>query len=1118
MSLPRKSVRQVLLALFAAGAPVLAFTLILLVCEQPGCAQVLFGSFVGNVTDATGAGVPGATVKITETSTGESRTAQTNEEGVYNLTTVTAGTYQIEITKTGFRSFVTSNILLNQNNVVRVDAQLQLGSQSERIEVTSDADVLQTDRADVHAEVGTQALESLPQPTRTYEGLVQLVPGSTPPAGQLGGGTNNPSKSMEFAFNGTGISGAAVRIEGVSAMNPWQQYQTTFVPSIEAIQNVNIATNATDAEQGLAGGASVNVMLKSGSNETHGAAYGYNIDSYFQANNFFSNASGVSKPGHLVDNNDGGFIGGHIIKNKLFYFGSYEGDYLRQANSGLLSIPAPTQLSGNESGSANPIYNPASGNPNGTGRTPFPGNIIPASMINPIIAKVVALIPPTNLPGSLNNLYENEPSTYNLHKIDTKFDYTPTDKLRVSFRYGDQPYNAVFAPIYGPILGGSHPFTACGACNYQQHGATLALSGSATYVFSPSFVVDATFGATQAHQYLLPTESNVKYGLDVLGIPGTNTGNLPWAGGVPKFTMSNYVVMGDSYSALEYKDPILEYVANATKIKASHTIRFGFDISRQHENHIETAPTNFTFTGGVTSLNGGPSANQYNQIADFLLGLPQTETNSLQIQQPFLTLRTWEFALYARDQWQVNRKLTVNYGLRWEHYPVPTEANKGINFYNPQSDIVQECGVGGFPTGCGIKISNLLFAPSIGIAYRPFENLVVRAGFALSPVQNNMASDGLMGYPDEVNVTYAGANSYTAAGNISNGIPAIVAPSLTNGATKAPPGTGNLFTDPPVFKRGYAESFNFTLEKEFRGGWTLQTGYVGTHVVHQYTEYNLNYGQLGGGNASEPLYPYGITGSATISDPLGSDIYESLQTTVSKRFAHGLTTRLAYTYSHDIAMNTSILIPQYRNYDRYTSTLDRPNALVWATTYELPFGKGKQFLQQGILAQIAGGWTLGGVFTHYSGIPFSITSSSTSCNCPGNTQTANQVLPNVSIVGSGLGGQPYFNPLAFTPVTTAAFGNAGFDTLRGPDSTNLDLNIFRDFRITERVKAEIRAEAFNISNTPHFSNPASNVSNLQLNPDGSVKNLNGYDTITSVSPLGRLIDPRYFRFGLRIIF
>jgi TonB dependent receptor len=936
---------------------------------------------------------------------------QTNDAGVYNLTTVTAGTYKIEIIKEGFRSFVTPDVVLNQNNVVRVDAQLQVGAQSERVEVTSSADVLQTDRADVHAEVGTQALENLPQPTRAYEGLMQLVPGATPPSGQLAGGTNNPSKSMEFAFNGTSISGAAVRIEGVSAMNPWQQYQTTFVPSIEAIQNVNVATNATDAEQGLAGGASVNVMLKSGSNQTHGAAYGYNVDSFFHANNFFSNASGISKPAHLVDNDAGGFIGGHIIKNKLFYFGSYEGDFLRQSNSGILSIPAPTQLSGNESASGTPIYDPSTG----TGRTPFPGNIIPAAEINPIIAKVVALIPPTNLPGCLNNLYENEPSSYNLHKIDTKFDYTPTNKLRISFRYGDQPYNAYFAPVYGPILGGSHSFTACGACNYQQHGSTLAISSSASYVFSPTFVVDATFGVTQAHQYLLPTESTEKYGLDDLGIPGTNTGNLPWAGGVPKFTMSNYVVMGDSYTALEYKDPIFEYMANATKIKGSHTLRFGFDISRQHENHIETAPTNFTFTGGVTSLNGGPSANQYNQIADFLLGLPQSVTNSLQIQQPLLTLRTWEFGLYARDQWQVNRKLTVNYGVRWEHYPVPTQESKGINFYNPATDIVQECGVGGVSSNCGIKVSNLLFAPSFGLAYRVTESLVIRAGFSLSPVQNNMSSDGLMGYPDEVNVSYSGANSYAAFSNISNGIPAIVPPILTNGATLAPAGTGNLFTDPPNFKRGYAESFNVTIQKEFKGGWTVQSGYVGTHVVHQYTEYNLNYGQLGGGTASEPLYKYGITGSATISDPLGSDVYHSWQTTLAKRFSHGLTTRLAYTYSHDISMNTSILIPQYRNYDRYTSTLDRPSALVWAASYDLPFGKGQQFLQQGVMAQVAGGWKLGGIFTHYSGIPFSITSSATSCNCPGNTQTANQILPGVSVVGSGLGGQPYFKSAGFRP-------------------------------------------------------------------------------------------------------
>jgi Carboxypeptidase regulatory-like domain/TonB dependent receptor len=1096
-----------------------AVTILSLFCNRTATAQVLFGSIVGNVTDASGAGVPGATVEITETSTNETRTVQTNEGGVYTITTVTAGTYQMGITKVGFRRFVASRILLNQNNVVRVDAKLELGAQSERVEVTTDAAALETDRADVHAEISTQQLENLPQATRAYAGLVQLVPGAALAAGQLQGGTNNPSKGLQFAFNGTTTSGAQVRIEGISATNLWQQYQTTFQPSVEAIQNVNIATNATDAEQGLAGGASVNVMLKSGANQTHGTAYAYNTDSYFQANNFFSNASGIPKAAHLVDNNDGGFVGGHVIRNKLFYFGSYEGDYLRQANSGLLSFPAPTQLAGNFSASANPIYDPSTGNANGTGRTPFPGNIIPSSRINPVMSKIIALIPPTNLPGSINNIYVNEPTFYNLHKIDTKFDYTPKDKLHISGRFGYQPYNASFAPVYGPILGGSHPFTACGACNYLQHGATLAVSGSVTYIVSPTFVVDGTFGVTWAKQFLLPTQSDTKYALDVLGIPGTNQGNLPWAGGLPQFQMSNFTTMGGSYPPLEYTDPIFEYLANATKTQGNHTIRFGMDISRQHINHIEVNNTVFTFTGSATTLNGGPGANQYNQVADFILGLPASETGSTQIEQPFYTLRTWNFAVYARDQWQVNRKLTVNYGLRWEKYPLPVQTSKGINNYSPTTNTVQQCGVGGTPEDCGISDSNLLFAPSIGIAYRLTDTLVARTGFSLSPQQNNaVAQSGVFSFPDQLNASFSGPNSYTPVGSISNGIPILTVPPITNGQLTPPAGTGNLFVEPKNFVRGYVESYNVALQKEFKGGWTAQAGWVGTHLVHGITMYNLNYGQVGGGTASEPQAKYGITGTVTFVGPIGSDVYQSLQVRLAKHFSNGFQSQIAYTYSHDIGYTPSILIPQYRNYNYYTTALDRPNAFVWSASYELPFGRGKKYLQSGIAAQIAGGWTINGLFTHYSGIPFSITSSSASCNCPGNTQTANQILPNVSYVGSGLNGQPYFNPLAFAPVTSVGFGNAGFNTLRGPDSTNLDLNLFRDFRVTERITIQIRADSFNISNTPHFSNPASNVSNLQLNPDGSVKNLNGYDTITSVNPLGRLIDPRYFRFGLRVSF
>ncbi len=1097
----------------------LALALSMACLVSPAPAQVLFGSMVGNVTDSSGSGVPGAAVKVTELQTNESRMAVTNESGTYTVSTVPAGTYQVEVTKAGFRAFLTSNILVNQNNVVRVDAQLQVGAQSEKIEVTAEAAMLQTDRADIHAEVATQVLENLPQPTRTYEGLLNLVPGAVIAAGQLGGGTNNPSKSFQFTFNGTGTSGAQVRIEGVSANNPWQYYNTSYVPSIEAVQNVNVATNSNDSEQALAGGAAVNVMLKSGTNETHGALYAYNINSKFEANSFFATAGSKVPP--LNDNNDGGNLGGHVIKNKLFYFGSYEGDYSHGSNSGVLSFPPQGILTtGNFSGSPTPIYDPNTGAANGTGKTPFPGNQIPLSQVNPIIAKIIPLIPNAPVvPGLVNNTYMTLPAIYNLHKIDTKVDFVPSSKLHISARYGDQPYYSLFGPDYGPILGGASSFSAaCGACNYLQHGATYTYSATATYVASPSFVIDTTFGSVHPHQLLYPTETNVAYGSQVLGIPGTNTGPLPWAGGVPNFPITGFNTMGYSYPALNYIQPSYEYNANASKIKGSHTIRFGVDMFKIDMDHIEISPTAFTFSGGATALNGGAAINNYNSLADFMLGLPTSESNYTQVAQPYLTMRTWDFALYARDQWQVSKKFTINYGVRWEYYPVPKQANKGINLYNPSTDIIEECGVGGISSTCGITVSRRLFVPSFGIAYRAFKDFVIRAGFSLSPFQNEMAQPGMKSFPEEVGAIFNGPNSYTAVNSVSQGVPIVTAPAPVNGRIMVPAGTGSLFTVPQNFIRGYTESFNFTVQKEFTGGWTLQGGWVGTHGLKEYTSANINYGQLGGGAASQPLDQYGITASTSQVQPFGSDIYDSLQVQVRKRLSSGLMTQFAYTYSKDITDSLSINIPQYRSYDRQIASLDRTQALVWSTSYELPFGRSKPMLQHGVLSQVVGGWTLNGLFTHYSGVPYTISTSSGSCNCPGNSTPANQILGSASQIGNGLGGNAYFNPLAFASVTTAAFGNAGFNRMRGPGPTNLDMNIFRDFRITERVHVQARAESFNLANHPHLGNPGANVSNMSLNPDGTIKSLGGFSQITSTTPLGRLIDPRYFRFGLRLQF
>lgn len=1092
---------------------------IFLASNQNVRAQVLFGSVVGNVVDASGSVVPGAAVKITETGTNDVFNTQTNDSGTYSASTLPAGTYSVEITKPGFRTFLTSNIVVNQNNVVRVDAALQVGAQVEKVEVTAEAAALQTDRADIHSEVSTQQLENLPQPNRTWENLVELTPGATPPNGQLQGGTNNPSKSMQFSFNGAATNASTVRIEGVSARNPWVTQYTTFVPSVEAIQDVNIVTNAADAEQGFASGASVNLRLKSGTNAFHGAAYEYNVGAYSEANNFF--APYGSKPPHLVDNNPGVFAGGRIIPNKLFYFGSYEGDYNDSAVSGILSLPTASELSGNESASPNPIYDPTTGDKNtGKGRTPFAGNIVPSTMFDPVVAKLLPHFPAVTYPNlPVSNDFVNQAQVYNLHKIDTKFDYVATQKLRFSGRYGYQPYYNVQQPIYGSYLGGSGGFPSAGAGNYLQHGATLAVSGSGTYIVSPTFVIDATFGITQAHQLLFPTGANERLGQE-LGIPGANTGPLPWAGGLPNFAIANFVTLGYSYPALEYKDPIFEYQANGTKTAGTHTIRFGGDIIREHQNHIEVRPTVFTFSGNATALNGGPSPNAYNSIADFLLGDSTTLGNYVQFVYP-LTLRTWNIAFYIHDQWQVNRKLTLNYGVRWEHYPVPTEANRGINFYDPNTDIIEECGVAGVSGNCGIRVSNKLFAPSIGLAYRIGENFVIRAGYSLSPQPDTMGKQGIQSYPDEAQSTVNGATSYAVAGTPSTtGAPVIPQATLVNGTTLVPANTGNLFTNPANFIRGYIQSYNFTLEKEFKGGFMTQVGYVGSHGVHLFTNENFNYGQLGGGAASQLLYKYGITASATEYLPVLSDKYNSLQATLRKVLSNGLSFQTAFTYQHDIGIQTlSILIPQAFSRNDYTTNLDRTFNLSVAGAYELPFGKSKKFLQSGPLSYIVGGWNLNGVFTHFSGAPFTVSTSSASCNCPGNSQTANQILPSVGIIGNGLNGQPYFNPLAYGPVTTAAFGTSGFNQLRGPSASNIDFSVFRSFPITERVKIQLRVEALNLTNTPHFANPSGlTVSNATFNSNGTIKALNGYDQITATAQLSRLVDPRYLRLGVRITF
>lgn len=1080
-------------------------------------AQVLYGSIVGHVTDATGAAVPGAAVEVSQIATNEKRKATTNDDGIYTLSTVAAGVYRVSIVKDGFRDFTTQDVDLRPNIIIRVDAQLTLGARSDRVEVSAQPAMLQTDQADVHVDVTSRDFTNLPQPTRTYEGLLGNITGVDPPTASSGG-TNNPVRSMSLEANGTSLSGTDVRIEGVSAVNPWVQFYSTAVPSIEAIETVNMVTSASQADQTLVGGAAINLQMRSGTNAFHGSLYEYHEDNVLKARPFFL-PPGQSKPKD-IDNNPGATLGGPIIRNRLFFFASYEGDFTRSVAGQFGTVPTAAMLNGDFSNTGTTIYNPSTGNPDGTGKMPFSGDQIPRSLLSPISEKLAALVPAANtnqFGPNTNNFYGNLPTSYNLHKVDAKVDLDATSRLRITGRIDDDPYLETQVPIFGSTLGTSG---GAGYATANQHGNIFAFTGSASFVKSPAFVISGSLGLTRALQYLIPIDDTVKYGANILGIPGVNLGQLPAGGGLPQFNINGYTGYGYSYPYLKYLDPVFQYAANAALIKGSHSVQFGMNISQQHMNHTEVTPDQFAFAGGVTALNGGPQINQFNGYADFLLGLPSSWSNAF---QPFgvSRLRSWEIALYLQDTWQVSKKLTVNYGVSWEYFPVPTHGSYGLELYNPATNIYEICGYGGIPKDCGIKVAKDLFGPKLGLAYRPSETWVIRAGYALSPEQINMARDGIYNYPETLGYSASQINPFVPVGLLSAGIPVIAPPNLSSGILPIQPGI-YVQTDPLKFHRGFIQSYNFTIQKNL-GQWLLQAGYVGTLSLHQHTRYDINYGQVGGGVPSQPLYPIdGLTNAIYEILPYENSRYNSLQIQAQRRFANGFQLNAGYTFSKWMGnccdtygdAEPEIPIPRYSKLNYALEPGDLTHIFHVTGIAELPFGQGKHFAQKGLAAALLGGWQTSAVLAIFSGSPFSVTADGTSLNAPGSTQRADQVLPNVGYTGNP---NEWFNPLAFAPVTTARFGTAGFDDLRGPGTTNLDASIFRTIRLQERWSLQLRAESFNVANTPHFSNPGANVSSMQVNPNGTL-NLNGFTQITSVNPEGRLVDERYFRLGLKIMF
>ncbi len=1112
-------------------------TVVVLLASQRVEAQVLYGSIVGNVTDPSDAPVPAATVTITSLETNQSRQAATNEAGVYDFPTIPSGTYAIKVAKNGFRTFTKSNVAVTINSVTRVDVMLQLGAITETVQVVAEAATLQTDRSEVRAEVTSRTLENVPVPPgRNYQQLFKTIPGFTPP-GNAHSVPSNPSRSLQYNVNGTSSSSNDVRVDGASQYNVWLPHVTAYVPALESIETVNVVTNSFDAEQGLAGGSTINVQIKSGANTVHGSAFVFHNDSALKARPYFLPA-GERNPKDIF-NQFGGTLGGPIRRDRLFYFASYEGTRISQFASRFATVPTLAMRNGDMSESGRPIYDPETGNPDGSGKTPFPGNIIPKERFDPIVQKILPLIPQPNVPGVLtDNYFAGGSFQFNRNTLDTKVNWSASDKLSMYTRFSILRYDMNDPQTFGEKLGGP-PISSFGGNPGHGYGGTYSITIAGTYLLRSNFVVDANFGYTRMDTNVEQPRLDEKIGLDILGIPGTN-GSRRFEGGWPRFRIDTFTNLGINEDFMPYyrSDPQYHYVANANWIKGTHNVRFGVDIAHQSLNHTQPefpgafhgAQGGFRFTGGVTAVRGGDAPNQFNNFADFLLGLPNNLGRILQVPDVYTT-RTWQHSLYIRDQWQATPKLTISYGTRWEYFPIPTRGDRGMERYDLVNNKMLVCGVGVVPMDCGVQISNKSFAPRLGIAYRATDTFVIRAGYGITNDPYNLARPLRTNHPVLLALNVSAPNAFRPAGRLSDGIPAVKAPDLGNGIIDIP-GQVGVNTLPQNFTRGYIQSWNFTLQKQLRWGFVGQAGYVATRSTKQLGFLDVNVGRPGGGRASQPLNQlFGRTARTALVTPVGNSHYDSLQTSLERRFARGYQLNISYTFSKATGIagitnsdnNPSIQLPQYYFLNRALLNFDRPHNFQVTSIAESPFGRGKRWLNQGGWATaLAGGWQLNAIFSRYSGTPFTVEASGASLDAPGNTQRADQVKPSVNILGGHGRGQSYFDPFAFATVTEPRFGTAGFNIVRGPGATNLDLGLFREFRISERWSLQFRAEAFNFTNTPHFANPndeGRNRSNLQLNPNGTIKRLGGYTEITSTTGTGREgVDERVFRFGLRVSF
>ncbi len=1070
-------------------------------------AQQDAATIVGEVTDASRAVVANATITATNNATGISVTTQTNERGLYNLSGLRPGEYSISVEAPGFSKFIRTGVILQVAQVLQLDAGLQAGGIQETIQVTGAASMLDTQTSSRGAVIDERKILDLPLNGRDYNQLALLSPGVLPGTPRLAsvnfkGVLNvNGNRTFNNVFLLDGV-------DNISYSNSFRGENVQLVqPSIEALQEFKIQTNAYSAEYGRSSGAVVNATIKSGTNEIRGSVYNFFRDDALDANNYFSQLLDAPKP-KRQRNQFGGASGGPIVRNRTFWFADYEGLRDQEGIPRTRLVPTAAEKAG--------LFSTAVVDPFAPGRPEFPRNaagqwVIPRDRWDPVAAKIIEMIPDPNVAGTTT--YASTPVTDTRQdQFDVRIDHQLATGTNVFARYSFVDTDT-FRPAPLPGLAEGSFNDAFGSNLNRSQGLAVGL----TWIASSSLVGEFRFGFARGNYFTYPPFAG-ENSAAAFGIPNVPS-DPAIVGGLPKMNIQGFDAVGRHTSTPQFQTPrSWNPRATFTWSRQAHLFKFGTEFL-----HVQTKINDLNATIGRMNFE-----NRFTNraVGDFLLGLPsQLALTSYTVMDQGQDMQFY----FIQDDYRVAQKLTLNLGLRYEFATPPRERDDQLANFDPASGQMVFASDGGLFERSLIHPDRNNFAPRAGFSYSPTDRWVVRGAYGIFYSHTvRQGREGMLGFNPpflvdnllQTGVTGAAAVASEAPFRLSAGYPSGLLDPNSLAPTVQRRGQDSNQVTPSIHQ------FNVGVQYQLAPDLSLDVAYVGNKGRHLPGFRNLNQRaviQNANGSQSAGDRPYPAFGDIQWMENRVSSDYNSLQLSLEKRLSKGFTGLISYTLGEAITdapdhistsgggagIDTGTFREPQNSYDlgaeRGPAEFDVRHRFVASYIWELPFGRGRRFGNQWNNATdfLLGGWQLTGIHVLQSGLALTATLAGSSVlNLGGERRARPNLVGNPELPESQRSIERWFNTDAFAAFSPApqAFGNAGVGIMRGPGYANFDFTLAKDFRIDAERRVQFRTEIFNAFNRANFGPP-----NIQ-------RDSSGFGQILSAG------NARIVQFGLKLYF